>query len=275
MRNSQRLGDGRFGSGFDPKGLVELVRAVVAYVLEHPAECGLRPTAIRAHQTAAVSQATFNRARAAAGFPDAPTATSICQRLSRSWLDIVALAQSEATRGVEIALGQRGSAAANFVAGIGFSRGDIVDSLRGASFRLGVAAPTDSAYDEDRAALLRKSRRRAHGGVALAALHPSSSQIVRVAGSWMEALRWAGVTEPPRAHPPTPQARVVIEVFLELVGALPQKLMTAALAKAAGISITGMKKHQAEVESLRAERTRGGLWTPPRVLPLDSHVGAG
>jgi hypothetical protein len=134
-----------------------------------------------------VSTRAFDRARAAAGHPQCPTAKVICHRLRMSWPEVKLLALDPA-RCVDRSLGSRLSEADAGAA----TAAEMRLALRTTAARLGVATLSGAQYMRERARMLESDRRCYRHGRKL--VLPTEAQILVAAGSWAHALALAGLS---------------------------------------------------------------------------------
>ena len=195
MGATNRTAEGRFGSEYHPLEFYELVRVVA--VVAAPDE----PTL--------VSEVAWDAARAAAGYPDAPSARAICMRLadlagqSFSWRKLLELSFDE-SRDIEQTHALRMGVAMDGT----LEEADVYYALRRiAHAELSQASLGPGEYRRERERLIAVARRRRNGpngghgtSEIVSEVLPTVGQIERVAGDWDAALVIAELEPRPAVH---------------------------------------------------------------------------
>lgn len=241
---------GRFRSRYDERTLLD----VVAQLAE--AVCPATP--------AALTQRDYDAARATAGYADAPSGKQIAARLGMPWRELVELA-THPTIDKDRELGRH------------LGRDDeewlgpaaVKAALRTVALRLGLKTLGVADYCVERERILEEARRAVrHEGEPLL---PTESQILRIAGSWDEALRIAGLERRQRDDHKGVSVVEALEWALESMGALPTRRELFAFAEANGFSVAWKKTAwPAALAELRRRRAEWGKWTPLEPPPLEA-----
>jgi hypothetical protein len=176
-----RTAGGRFKSAYRTLDLYEIVRAVAEFA--KPDE----PTLI--------TEAAWDKARAGAGYPDAPTARANCARLADDqgnpfpWRELLELVFDDERDIPHTHALRQGSRADEDL-----DEEDVYYALRRvAKIELGQDSLRPGEYRRERERLLAADARRRNlsGGVLLADLLPTVGQLERIAGDWDAALMLA------------------------------------------------------------------------------------
>lgn len=243
--------DGRFQARYDERTLLDVVAAVARTAdPDEPAE---------------ITQRDYDAARERAGYPAAPTAKQTAARFRMPWPELVRFALAPMAS-PEIALGRQ----------LGERNEDWLDeaavraALKTVALRLGKKTLLPADYLAERERMLADARR--HYRHQAEPLLPSEGQIVRIAGSWDEALQIAGLAPRPtvgRAHPGVPIV-AALELALEAYGCLLTFRELARFAQANGFSLAKKTGRWTDyLAELRAERTDWGKWTPAGYPPAE------
>jgi|GEM_PF-3155640 len=248
---TDRAKSGKFKSRYDKNALYSLVADVCRFVdPEEPEE---------------VSQPDFDRSRAAAGHPNAPSARAIYGRLKKPWEEIKRIAL-DPTRDVNqtIALNSRADARKLNPEEIHFALNRVARELE---------AKTVSFFDyvRMREKLIAKDKRRNGEVGILETLLPTAHQIENTCGSWQDALGQAGLE--PYAQPGGVKSGLTIseayDLIVDLTGKAPRRASFDQLRSRFGISITKTPPAATwpDVErEIRENRVARGLETPEATL---------
>lgn len=243
---TDRAKSGKFKSRYDKNALYPLVADVCRFV--------------DAEEPASVSQPDFDRSRAAAGHPHAPSARAIYGRLKRPWEEIKRIALDPA-RSVAHTEG-----AAHRVDSRKLAPEEVHFALNRVARELGLRTFGFFEYARCRMTMIAGDKRR-HGEQGVVdRLLPTAHQILHQFGSWNEALAAASLE--PYTQVRGKKAISVEEAYelvIELTGAAPERGAFNQLRSLFGISIakTPPASVWPEVErEIRKERADRGLETP-------------
>jgi hypothetical protein len=118
----------RYVSAYNEKQLFTVLREVLAFAAAEAEPLSAPANRRRRASAPAVSQVAYERARVAAGHPDAPTARAICTRLGLSWAELVDHAGRKTKNAIEIKRGHTHRFAADHTRR--FTRADVATALR-------------------------------------------------------------------------------------------------------------------------------------------------
>jgi len=216
------------GVAQDPLVLLQGVREVAALV--NPAE------------PEEVTQREFDAKRVRSGaHAHLPAARRITERLGMSWPRVLAIAhRPEAEQARLLGIAERMSRSAPWL-----SEKHLAAMLQIVAARLGADSVSMAEYEAERAKIGAPDHVRAMLGSEL--LVPSAAQIELAAGSWDEAMRFAGLRSPERAPGPTrkapnsPSLPDLMERFYEVHGVQPTAAALHEFARASGIPYPGAK----------------------------------
>jgi hypothetical protein len=181
-----------------------------------------------------VTTRAFDAARATAGFPDCPTARTLCyERLDMTWPELKAIAL-DPKRSISATAGRRYS----------YDKTDMQLTLPRAVFALRLVAMqlkrrtlAETEYVTAHHALMRRDRRAyRHGGMLQL---PTNDQIVRIAGSWEAALAAAGLDPPGRSDRPCLSVEEVLDLHLARYGFRPSAKNLQRFVNAEGLRVNG------------------------------------
>jgi hypothetical protein len=125
-----------------------------------------------------------------------------------------------------------------------------------------------AVYDAARGQLLQEQAGRGSRGLTARSL-PTSNQIIRVAGSWPQALELVGIEQRIVGAKITGfPVSVMAEVCLDVTGALPTNGALEQFARRAGVPLKRRESsYEAVVSGVRERRKKAGLETPAKVSP--------
>jgi hypothetical protein len=166
----------RFNVKYSDQELLQMVTAIA--------------NAVNPNDPLSTTQKQFDDNRESAGFPGAPRAFRIAARLKRSWAEVLRLSQAN-PRSQSHALGARRVSYREKL-----TKAEVEHYLQAATRYLGTKTVRVSEYDEYRQGLIDEDNRRYLHRDGLDETMPTSLTIIQVAGSWEEALKWAGLENP-------------------------------------------------------------------------------
>lgn len=219
-----------------------------------------------------VTQASYNAARAASPFPDAPAAQPTATLLKRSWPQALKAAL-EYNANEKSHLASRLKIVARRPE---LDESEVRAALLTIALRLGKKGKPKAGlsmmeYTAERRRLLARMKRR-HGYQPGIATLPTAKRIMHATGGWKNALAIADLSlirQAPKLR--GVPAADVIELCLEMHGALPTKPELLRFARANDISISRLedngKRYLDRIAELRARRTAAGKWTPESPPP--------
>lgn len=191
----------RFAVKYTDQELVHIVDEVARQV--HPED------------PASITQKQFDEGRAAAGYPDAPRAYRVAERLSRGWSDVLDLALGSLSTEISLSARETNQLRAKL------TRNEVEHYLQSAARNLGVTELSVAAYDENRKKLVDADNRRYRHRVGLEETIPSSLTIIQSVGSWEKALSWAGLGYPAKRPPRSYPADKALDDFVSDYGFAP------------------------------------------------------
>lgn len=248
--DTDRAKSGKFKSRYDKNALYPLVADVCRFVNTDEPE--------------SVSQPDFDRSRAAAGHPNAPSARAIYGRLKMPWEEIKQIALDPA-RSVAHTEG-----AAHRVDSRKLAPEEIHFALNRVARELGLRTFGFFEYARCRMTLIAADKRRHREQGVIEGLLPTAHQIFHQCGSWNDALATAGLD--PYTQVRGKKAISIEEAYdlvIELTGAAPERGAFNQLRSLFGISIakTPSASTWPEVEQeIRKQRAERGLETPETKL---------
>jgi hypothetical protein len=224
----------------------------------------------------AVSQRSFDEARARSSFPDLPAARNIARQLGLPWAKVLSVAH-EPRAAIPQRLGRKqGSAEHGFI-----NDERVIFALRAVALRLGRDTLSLSQYRAEREQMLAIDRARfIHGGQLIL---PNEEQVMTHTGSWPEALRLAGLQEADRIEGRRAPSLVdLMERFYERYSTRPTLSALEAFASGNGIPFPDRRTQSFSkaLAAWRAKRSAGGLPEPAESPPTrerpdySSDVGA-
>jgi hypothetical protein len=237
---------------------------------------GVREVSERADPNAptAVSQRSFDAARAASSFPDLPAARNIAAQLGMAWADVLHIAHAPATARSHRLGRKQTSEEQDWL-----SEEYVAFVLRLVARRLGKSALSLRDYRLERDCMLRNDRARfIHGGQLVL---PNAEQIITRVGSWEEALRLAGMAPSQRArqdarpeHTSAPTICDLLERFYEHYEAQPTARDLKAFASGNGIPYSNERgvRFGEELTAWKAARKTRGLAVPEKPPPLKARA---
>jgi len=257
MAISTRDKRGRATSELRPEQLYPLVRTI--------AEEG------KPGHPESISVREFDKARAATGHDDAPSAKAICQRLAdrdgkaMGWRRVKEIAFDETASIEHVERRRRASAPARYL-----SERGVYFALRLIAKRLDVKTMTPGEYDDERQVALKEERKRDRPRPLLAQLLPTANQIEQlflsgdddddddqdVGAAWDRALEVAELE--PRAQLRDQRRRrgrleeslpliEAIHIFAELNGRLPSKTDLNEFGEKADVQLEAIRKPYRDV----------------------------
>ena len=224
----------------------------------------------------AVSQRSFDEARAASGNPHLPAARNIASSLGMPWVDVLHLAH-EPERAHSFLLGRKQTSEEQDWLGDEY----VIFVLHLVARRLGRDTLSLRDYSMECDRMLRGDRARwLHGGQLVL---PNEEQIITHVGSWEAALRLAGM-EP--SHRATGNARRgrrsiptlcdLLERFYEHHEAQPSLKDLTAFARGNGIPYPSERRERfgAAMAAWKADRRARGLPVPEKLPPRRARAEA-
>ena len=211
----------RFAQKFTDQELVQIVSAVATHV--------------RPDDPSSVTQVAYDAGRAPAGFEDSPRAYRIAKRFGCSWKE--ALRLSVLAPNPEQVLGIRSYDRVRNV----LTKDEVAHYIQVVAKMLKTDRLSIKEYDESRERLTEDDKRRYLHKQGLSNIMPTSQTIVSQAGSWDEALSWAGLR--PRMKesvPPYPCERA-LDDFIADYGWAPTRGIFAAYQKRRGVRTTAIE----------------------------------
>jgi hypothetical protein len=278
MAISVRDRRGRVKSTYEPEQLYALVRAIATQVKPETPED--------------ISQRAFDRARAATGHEEAPSARAICMRLAdrdgkaMKWERVKELALSDTTSIDHVERQREGAGQARYLTGRA-----VYFSLRLVAGRLQAKTLTPGEYDADRVALIQEEAARKMPRRIISDLLPTVGQIESLysgeneddEASWDRALADVGL-EPRQQLREQRQQRgrqaesmplvEAIHLFVEHNDELPSKPRLTEFAQLADIQVETTPRPWGEVLDEAIEYRKGLGLTEPTEHPK-SKGGAG
>jgi hypothetical protein len=248
---NDRAKSGKFKSRYDRNALFPLVADVCRFVDPDEPE--------------SVSQPDFDKSRAVAGHPHAPSGRAIYGRLKIPWEEIKQIAL-DPTRDVNQTLAMKGREEARKL-----NTEEIHFALNRIARELGVRTVSFFDYVRTREKLIAKDERRNGEGGILATLLPTAHQIENQSGTWQDALAASGL-EPYVQGGSSKKGLSIAEAYdlvIELTGRAPRRASFDQLRSRFGISIakTPPAADWPEVErEIREQRAARGLETPESTL---------
>lgn len=212
---------GRFERRFSDQELLVIVKEVA--LVGHPAD------------PSEISQGEYDRSRSLAGRANTPRAYRIVQRLRTSWPRIVELALSG--KGADQDLGTRRVLRLRD----DLSSDEISHYLQMVSRHLGDEPMTLGAHDEGRRSLIEADNLKYLHGGGLAQRIPTGQLVVRKAGSWVQALKEAGLEAPPPGRPKDYPAERALDDFISDFGFLPVRRTLEDYQRQRGLATAGLK----------------------------------
>jgi hypothetical protein len=182
-----------------------------------------------------VTTRAFDAARATAGFPDCPTARTLCyERLDMSWPELKVIAL-DPKRSVSAIVGRRYSYGPTDMQ---LTLPRAVFALRLVAMRLKRRTLAEKEYGSACDLLMRSDRRAyRHGGLLRL---PTNNQIVRIAGSWEAALAAAGLQPPSQSsRRPCRSLEEALDLHLARYGFLPSAKNLRRFMNAEGLRLDG------------------------------------
>ena len=193
-----------------------------------------------------------------------PRAWRIAERFAVSWPETLKLAFGHAAPERAIGVRQRKQVRSEL------TRAEIINYLRLVAGHLDTETLGQGAYEEGRLELIEADLRRyVHGG-QIAPLIPSGQMIEAKAGSWQEALTWAGLRAPgaPDRLPAYPVERA-LDDFITDFGYQPSATLLLNYQRQRGLATGGMPSGS-EFRSWRTEQMKSGLASRHGRVPIKS-----
>lgn len=242
------------GSRFQPRQDLRTLAEVVAEVAR----------AVDPDAPARVLQREWDAARANVGYPDVPRAAQIARRFQLPWAELLELVLQG--HNLDQSIGRLYGEEDDPLLG----EAAIRTALKTVALRLGKKTLRPAEYREERQRMLDKARLSWLHGVE--PVVPSEGQVIRVAGSWDQALEIAGLA----LRPPDPGGQKgmaivdALELCLETFGCLPTSHELERFGKTNGISLARRNERWGfYLTALRQRRQDWGRWTPASPPPLN------
>lgn len=173
---------GRFANAIDDRSLLTIVRAILEFVAAH-ADPPILPTE--------VSQARFDEARAAAGYPNVKRGWAICRQLKVTWNRVkeIALAPSDAEVTQGLAAGGRPTSNR-------LTREEAITSIQIVARHLGATSLRGETYEAGRLEILERERLhwRSHSQIPYSLLTLGQIEVI---APFQGLARKAGLEAPP------------------------------------------------------------------------------
>ncbi len=250
MKGKAKDTNGRYVRSYSDGDLLAIVRQVAAIAdPDNPRD---------------VSQRTYNRARDKAGMAGTLRAWRIAERLSTSWPEVLRLAFDHSAPERAIGVRQRRQVRMEL------TRAEIITYLDLVARHLGTETLSLGSYDQGRRELIEADRRRyVHGGQG-ARLIPSGQMIVSKAGSWREALDWAGLRAPNGTSGPQPYpAERALDDFISDFGYQPSATLLLTYQRQRGLATGGMPSGS-DYRAWREEQMKSGIASRHGEVPIKS-----
>lgn len=257
MRTQSRY-QGRFDSKVDTAALYGMVTTVCRVA--------------RSSDPKSVRQTEFDRARASAGHPDAPTARAICMRLNVSWRALLEQLftpgtstrqlESQRTRSPERKLTNR----------------IVRFALRSVALELGAETISNTEYARGRERLVKADvsrwrRAPAQEGVPAEVSLPTEGQILIFAGTWANALTIAGLPALTITRKQGVEIVDALGLFAGALGTLPDELLLRRFAKVNGFALAKRQVGRPWAEYLDEYRALAAARGLPATTELEHEKG--
>lgn len=209
-------------SRFDVKHSDQELLAVVRAVTRH----------ISPDDPETVSQAAYDSGRAAAGYAGTPRAYRIAKRLSSTWEQVLHLAHIAGNP--DHIVGARARTRVRNV----LTKAEITHYLQTAAAAVGTTELGTRDYENHRDTVVEADNRRYRHRQGLEELMPTAQMIVSFAGTWENALAWAGLQAKVGAKDPFYPAENALDDFIADHGFAPTLKMLLAYQRKRGLVTT-------------------------------------
>lgn len=213
-------------SRFDVKHSDQELLAVVRTVTRH----------VSPDDPETVTQAAYDSARTPAGYADTPRAYRIAKRLSSTWEQVLHLAH--AAGNPDHIVGARARTRVRNV----LTKAEITHYLQKAAAAIGTKELGTRDYENHRDKVVAADNRRYRHRQGLEDLMPTAQMIVAFAGSWENALAWAGLQAKVGAKDPFYPAENALDDFIADYGFAPTQKMLLAYQRKRGLVTSQMPK---------------------------------
>lgn len=197
-----------------------------------------------------ITQASYDAARARAEVADTPRAYRIAKRLKCSWKEVLRLAHT--AKNSDQIMGARSPDRVRKV----LTKAEITHYLQRIAKDLDTAVIGVRDYDSRREELIQADNRRYTHRAGLEELMPSSQTIIKTAGTWEQALTWAGLKAREPARDPAYPAEQALDDFIADHGFAPTRKMLLEYQKRRGVATTVFPK---PFRDWREQQLTGGI----------------
>jgi hypothetical protein len=181
-----------------------------------------------------VTQAVFDGTRSKAGHSECPRAFRIAHQLGVSWSEVLEIAFARSNP--DTVLSSKTAAQGRDW----LTRAEVEVYLERVARHLGTEELSRSDYEIGREELVQAAARK--GLLEGDNLIPTEAMILHRAGTWTEAIEWAGLREPPRKTKKTYPAEQALDDFIGDFGALPSRKALSEYQRQRNLSTGGIPK---------------------------------